>query len=210
MSPSLRLVPTSRSARSSWLGAPGELLLLSTSSSLAHHQHPRTRLHTHPQHARTHHHRTRSASVLFALSRTASRATPTTLVSRSMHGVFLLSSSGFPPFSWPAFLSFFLLRVAPAALSFCLLRVAPCAMPARKTKTRSLSRATPARKQKHARSALASAHTDDRRTNETTCGPQAWLTGRLHDGGIRSVRSPLRRAPLLATPIAKPLQCGRP
>ena len=43
-----------------------------------------------------------------------------------------------------------------------------------------------------------------------TCGPQAWLTGKLHDGGIRSVRSPLRRAPLLATPIAMPLQCGRP
>ena len=31
-----------------------------------------------------------------------------------------------------------------------------------------------------------------------------------HRGGIRSVRSPLRRAPLLATPIAMPLQCGRP
>jgi hypothetical protein len=29
-------------------------------------------------------------------------------------------------------------------------------------------------------------------------------------GGIRSVRSPLRRAPLLATPIATPLQGGRP
>ena len=27
---------------------------------------------------------------------------------------------------------------------------------------------------------------------------------------VRSVRSPPRRAPLLATPIAKPLQCGRP
>ena len=27
---------------------------------------------------------------------------------------------------------------------------------------------------------------------------------------IRSVRSPLRRAPLLAAPIATPLQCGRP
>ena len=38
-----------------------------------------------------------------------------------------------------------------------------------------------------------------------------WLTGRLHEGGTRSVRSPLRRAPFLATPIATPLlQCGRP
>ena len=46
--------------------------------------------------------------------------------------------------------------------------------------------------------------------NEATCSPPAWLTGRLHDGGIRSVRSPLRRVPLLATPIATPLQGGRP
>ena len=37
----------------------------------------------------------------------------------------------------------------------------------------------------------------------------AWLTGKLHDGGIRSMRSPLRWGPLLATPIATPLQCGR-
>ena len=61
----------------------------------------------------------------------------------------------------------------------------------------------------HART-FASPRTDDRRTNDATCGPQEWLTGSLHDGGIRSVRSPLRRAPLLATPIATPLQCGRP
>ena len=58
---------------------------------------------------------------------------------------------------------------------------------------------------------FASPRTDDRRTNDATCGPQqAWLTGSLHEGGIRSARSPLRRAPLLATPIAMPLQCGRP
>ena len=31
----------------------------------------------------------------------------------------------------------------------------------------------------HARN-LASPRTDDRRTNDATCGPQAWLTGRLH------------------------------
>ena len=47
-------------------------------------------------------------------------------------------------------------------------------------------------------------------TNDATCGPPAWLTGTLHEGGIRSVRSPPRRAPLLATPIATPLQGGRP
>ena len=59
-----------------------------------------------------------------------------------------------------------------------------------------------ARRRPHART-LARARTDDRRTNDATCGPQAWLTL----GRIRSVRSPLRRAPLLASPIAAtPLQ----
>ena len=47
-------------------------------------------------------------------------------------------------------------------------------------------------------------------TNDATCGPPAWLTGSLHDGGLRSVRSPPRRAPLLAPPIATLLQGGRP
>ena len=46
-------------------------------------------------------------------------------------------------------------------------------------------------------------------TNDATCGPPAWLTRRLHDGRIRSVCSPLRRAPFFATPIAKPLHAGR-
>ena len=46
--------------------------------------------------------------------------------------------------------------------------------------------------------------------NDATCGPPAWLTGRRHEGGLRSARSPLRRAPLLAAPIATPLQGGRP
>ena len=59
------------------------------------------------------------------------------------------------------------------------------------------------------------AHAHERSTtNDATCGPPAWLTGRLHDRGIRSVRSPPRRALLmallLATPIATPLQGGRP
>ena len=48
-------------------------------------------------------------------------------------------------------------------------------------------------------------------TNDATCGPPAWLAGSLHEGRIRSVRSPLRRGPLLATLIiATPLQGGRP
>ena len=65
----------------------------------------------------------------------------------------------------------------------------------------------------HATRTHAPAHTHAQErptTNDTTCGPPAWLTGRLHEGGIRSVRSPPRRAPLLATPIATPLQGGRP
>ena len=45
--------------------------------------------------------------------------------------------------------------------------------------------------------------------NDTTFGPPAWLTGRLREGGARSVRSPLRWTPLLASPIATPLQGGR-
>ena len=59
--------------------------------------------------------------------------------------------------------------------------------------------------------ALAHTHAQERpTTTDATCGPPAWLTGSLHDRGIRSVRSPPRRAPLLATPIATPLQVGRP
>ena len=83
----------------------------------------------------------------------------------------------------------------PAVLSFCLLRIAP--------------RAAPARMQ------FSCASTDDRRTNDATSGPQEWLTGSLHDGGIRSVRSPLRRAPLLCDPYRhslamRPSQKARP
>ena len=168
-------------------------MLFTTSSSLTHHQHPRTRSRTHPQHARTHHHRKRSVIAFFSLSCTASRAVPTTLESRSTHGVFLFLLQGSHPFlGRPFFLSFCFALRRPLFLSACFaLRRAP---------------RPPAKKKR----SLARAHTDDRRTNDATCGPQAWLTGSLHGGGIRSVRSPLRRPPLLATPIATPLQCGRP
>ena len=54
------------------------------------------------------------------------------------------------------------------------------------------------------------AHDGRPTTNDATCGPPAWLAGRLHDGEIRSVRSPLRRASLSGTPITTPLQGGRP
>ena len=57
---------------------------------------------------------------------------------------------------------------------------------------------------------LASPRTNDRRTNETTYGPQEWLTGTLHYGGIRSVRSPLRRPPLRANPYRHALAMRPP
>ena len=46
------------------------------------------------------------------------------------------------------------------------------------------------------------------RCDVRSAGVADWNTAQ--EGGIRSARSPLRRAPLLATPIAMPLQCGRP
>ena len=71
----------------------------------------------------------------FSLSCRAPHAVLTTHESRGTLSAFLFfSSSGFPPLSRPAVLSFFLLRVALAALSFCLLRVAPRATTARQQK----------------------------------------------------------------------------
>ena len=175
---------------------PDELLLLTTSSSLAHRQHPRICSRTHPQHARTHHHHERLAIAFPSflqrpLSCSASCADPTPLESRSAQTSFLFFFRA--PTLLLAGLSFFLCFALrrPLFLSACLALRRALRLPARKNP-------------------LASARIEDRRTNDATCGPQAWLTGSLHEGGIRSVRSPPRRAPLLATPIAKPLQCGRP
>ena len=166
-------------------------------------KHPSARSRAHPQHARTHDHRAESVpqctqyharrshsprSSLYHRTHTATLSFMPDLArrshcprwSRSTHGDFLFF------FRVPTLLlagrSFFLLA------SHCAARHA----------------------RPHART-FASPPTDDRRRkDDATCGPQAWLTGSLHDGGIWSVRSPLRRAPLLATPIAMPLQCGRP
>ena len=47
-------------------------------------------------------------------------------------------------------------------------------------------------------------------TNDATCGPPAWLTGRLHEGGIRSVRSPLG-GPLSSRPLSpRPCKAAAP
>ena len=79
------------------------------------------------------------------------------------------------------------------------------ALPRQLARTPSAARlATPARAR------APSAHERRPATNDTTCGPPEWLTGKLQQGGTRSVRSPPRRPPLLATPIATPLQGGRP
>ena len=195
---------------------PGGLLPFATSSSLTRRRRPRTHSRTHPQHARTHRHRT-TISCAHAPTHVRTHSTlGLTVIANDqslrflpfMHGPprcshhpqisrharrLSSSSSGFPPFSWPAVL-FFLFASRCVGCSLFLLAFA-------------LRRAPrlPATKNQ-----LASAHTDDRRTDDATSGPQAWLTGRLHEGGTRSVRSPPRRPPLLATPIAKPLQCGRP
>ena len=157
----MRLVPTSRSARSSWLGVPGELL--HTTNIRA------------PAYIRTH-----------------STLGPT-IIAHDLSVCFLSFMHSLPRYShYPRisrharrFSSFFV-RVPTlflAGLSFLLfasrcagrslfLLTPRCAVrhTCPQAKTRLLSRAMPARKQKHARSALASAHADDRRTDEATCG----------------------------------------
>ena len=63
-----------------------------------------------------------------------------------------------------------------------------------------------------ARTRTPRAHGRRPATNDATCGPPDWLTGKLQQGGTRSVRSPPTPPPpppLLATPIATPLQGGR-
>ena len=76
-------------------------------------------------------------------------------------------------------------------------------------RTRSALRHDRARERTHA---LAHTHAQERpTTNDATCGPPAWLTGRLHEGGIRSVRSPPRRAPLSSRPLSpRPCKAAAP
>ena len=103
-------------------------------------------------------------------------------------------------------LFFFRVPTQSAVSPFCLQGIAPrphtsTHVPAAHCATLARTHArTHARTRTHGRPAV----------NNGTCGPPAWLTGRLHEGGTRSLRSPLRRAPLLASPIATPFQGGRP
>ena len=149
---SLRLIPTFRSARSSWLEARVSYCRLQpAAASHAASTHARTRLRTHPQHARTHRHRKRSV-VAFSLF----HAQPPALLPPSsdfaarpatflfffrVPTLFLAGRSLFLFASRCVDCSFFLLAshcaarhacLASAALSFCLLRIAPRATPARK------------------------------------------------------------------------------
>ena len=148
------------------------------------------------------------------LRQRAARATPAALGPiHHAHMTRLFLVQGSQPFlGRPFFFSLRVLSLLLAGRPF-LLRIAPRATPTPFLAGRSFflldSHCAARHARPHART-LASAHTDDRRTNDATFGQQAWLTGSLHDGGIRSVRSPLRRPPLLATRIAMPLQCGRP
>ena len=190
---SLRLIPTLRSARSSWLEARvGYCRLRPAAASHAASAHAPTHVRTHSTLGLTVIANDQSV-VAFSLLHAQPPALlppPSDLAARPATFLFFFRV----PTLFLAGRSFFLFASRCVGCSFFLLAFA-------------LRRAPrlPASK-----NPLASAHTDDRRTDDATCGPQAWLTGSLHGGGIRSVRSPPRRAPLLATPIAKPLQCGRP
>ena len=190
---SLRLIPTLRSARSSWLEARvGNCRLRPAAASHAASVHE-------PTHVRTHstlgltviaNDQTVVAFSLLHAQPPALLPPPSDLAACPATFLFFFRV----PTLFLAGRSFFLFASRCVGCSFFLLAFALCRVPR-----------LPATK-----NPLARAHTNDRRTDDATCGPQAWLTGRLHGGGTRSVRSPPRRAPLLATPIAKPLQCGRP
>ena len=125
---SLRLIPTLRSARSSWLEARvGYCRLRPAAASHAASAHAPTHVRTHSTLGLTVIANDQSLRFL-SFMHSPPRCSHHPQISRHARRL-SFSSSGFPPFSWPAVLSFFLLRVAPAALSFCLLRVAPRATP---------------------------------------------------------------------------------
>ena len=191
MSPSPRLVPTLRSARSSWLEARvGCCRLRPTAASHAAGTHAPARARTHSTLGLTVIANGQSLRFLSFIQSAPCRYHYPRISQHAQRLSFLLRGSH-PFLGRPLFLCFCFALRRPLFLSACFALRCALRPPARKNN-------------------LPSAHTDDRRTNDATCGPQAWLTGSLHEGGIRSVRSPPRRAPLPATPIAKPLQCGRP
>ena len=152
---------------------PGGLLLFSTSRILAHHRHPGIRFPTHPQHARAHGRRTGSVLHCTQCHTRRSRSSPPSVCHRAratflsfMHGLARRSHCRWWSCSTHGvFLFFFgVPTLFLAGCSFFLLLATHCAA-------------------RHARlhaCTFASPRTDDRRTNDATCGPQAWLTGSLH------------------------------
>ena len=183
---------------------------------LAHRQHPRARSRTLPQPARTHHHHAGTA-----LLRTQCRMRRSHCPRSSLpmpHAPLPLPSVLFAP-QHVRSASFFMQDLTRRShrprwphsthSAFFLFRVPTLFLAGRSSFFLLAAHCVARHACSHARS-LARARTDDRRTNDATCGPPAWLTGLQHEGGIRSTRSPLRWPPLLATPIAMPLQGGRP
>ena len=84
----------------------------------------------------------------------------------------------------------------------------PLSLPPRSALCRARMQARPHPQRTAPRSHAARTHarartTDDERRDVRSAGVADWITARR---GIRKVRSPLRRVPLLATPIATPLQ----
>ena len=150
---------------------------------LAHRQHPRTRLRTHPQPAGTHDHH---AGTLLLRTQCHTRRSQSPRSSSPMpHAPLPLPSVLFAPQHahsdplsfmqdltrrshrprWPrsTYIAFFLFRVPTLFLAgrYFFLLAAHCAVRHACSHTRTLARAC----------------TDDRRTNDATCGPPAWLTG---------------------------------
>ena len=189
---SLRLVPTLRSARSSWLETRVSCCPLRppATASRAAGTHAPARARTHSTLGLTVIANDQSLRFL-SFIRSAPCRYHYPRISRHAQRLSFLLRGSHPFLGRPLFLCFCFALRRPLFLSACFALRCALRPPARKNN-------------------LPRAHTNDRRTNDATCGPQAWLTGSLHEGGIRSVRSPPWRAPLLATPIAKPLQCGRP
>ena len=136
---SLCLIPTLRSARSSWLEARVSYCRLRPSAaSHAASTHAPARVRTHSTLGLTFIANDQSLRFL-SFMHTPPRCSHRPRISRHARRL-SFSSSGFPPFSWPAVLSFFLLRVASAVLSFCLLSRCAARRAYPQAKARSLAR----------------------------------------------------------------------
>jgi hypothetical protein len=136
---SLCLVSTLRSARSSWLEARvGHCRLRPAVASHAASAHAPTHVCAHSTLGLTIIANDRSLRFL-SFMHSPPRCSHHPRVSQHAQRL-SFSSSGFPPFSWPAVLSFFSSRVASAALSFCLLSRCAARHAYPQAKTRSLAR----------------------------------------------------------------------